>query len=113
LGRAEQGISQALAVEKTSKRGGRIIHEKDLMPPPMFGESFKPQTANVGQETPPWTDNEPQDEEPVEESAQDVESKPSITDLLKNPTKVVLCRVRIDLFRDQIDNIILTRVFFS
>ena len=41
LGRDEQGMSQALSVEKTSKRGGRIVHEKDLMPPPMFGESFK------------------------------------------------------------------------
>ncbi|KAL3853330.1 hypothetical protein ACJMK2_016878 [Sinanodonta woodiana] len=30
LGRMEQGISTALYVEKTSKRGGKIIHEKDL-----------------------------------------------------------------------------------
>lgn len=30
LGKAEQGMSQALLVEKTSKRGGKIIHEKDL-----------------------------------------------------------------------------------
>lgn len=34
LGRLEQGMSSALLVEKTSKRGGRIVHEKDIMPPP-------------------------------------------------------------------------------
>lgn len=27
-------MSSALQVEKTSKRGGRIVHEKDIMPPP-------------------------------------------------------------------------------
>lgn len=30
LGREGQGMSIALQVEKTSKRGGKIIHEKDL-----------------------------------------------------------------------------------
>jgi len=30
LGKQEQGISMALQVEKTSKRGGRIIHEKEI-----------------------------------------------------------------------------------
>lgn len=30
LGKKEQGMSIALQVEKTSKRGGKIIHEKDL-----------------------------------------------------------------------------------
>ena len=30
LGKKEQGMSTALQVEKTSKRGGKIIHEKDL-----------------------------------------------------------------------------------
>ncbi|GBO04070.1 hypothetical protein AVEN_80665-1, partial [Araneus ventricosus] len=30
LGKKEQGMSQALQVEKTSKRGGKIIHEKDI-----------------------------------------------------------------------------------
>lgn len=30
LGKLEQGMSTALFVEKTSKRGGKIIHEKDL-----------------------------------------------------------------------------------
>lgn len=30
LGKKEQGMSQALLVEKTSKRGGKIIHERDV-----------------------------------------------------------------------------------
>ncbi len=30
LGKSEQGMSTALLVEKTSKRGGKIIHERDL-----------------------------------------------------------------------------------
>ena len=30
LGRAQQGMSSALIVEKTSKRGGKIVHEKEL-----------------------------------------------------------------------------------
>ena len=34
LGKHEHGMSTALQVEKTSKRGGRIIHEKMGMPPP-------------------------------------------------------------------------------
>ena len=30
LGRDNQGMSMALQVEKTSKRGGKIIHERDI-----------------------------------------------------------------------------------
>jgi len=30
LGKSEQGMSIALQVEKTSKRGGKIIHERDI-----------------------------------------------------------------------------------
>lgn len=30
LGKEGQGMSSALVVEKTSRRGGKIIHEKDL-----------------------------------------------------------------------------------
>lgn len=96
LGRNEQGMAQALTVEKTSRRGGKIIHEKDLMPPPMFGESFK----NKGEEsaTPPRledTENEYGDPVPQEgdqENAAQNENKPSITDLMRNPSKVVLCQ---------------------
>ena len=30
LGKSQQGMSSALIVEKTSKRGGKIVHEKEL-----------------------------------------------------------------------------------
>jgi len=99
LGRSEQGMAQALSVEKTSRRGGRIVHEKDLMPPPMFGESFK----SKGEEsaTPPRLEDtideygepvvNPEDFE-QDLAAQNTDNKPSITDLMRNPSKVVLCQ---------------------
>ena len=104
LGRDEQGMSQALSVEKTSKRGGRIVHEKDLMPPPMFGESFKmPQNMD---KTPPTLADTDEYGDPVlhpslggsidstnTDIAEDDANKPSITELMKNPSKVVLCKV--------------------
>ena len=96
-------MSQALVVEKTSRRGGKIIHEKDLMPPPMFGESFKtnPQEST----TPPHLDETDEYGDPIkydqenpqntteEDSAAQNDNKPSITDLMRNPSKVVLCQV--------------------
>jgi splicing factor 45 len=131
LGRAEQGMSQALSVEKTSKRGGRIVHEKDriMLPPPLsnpgnqFGESFKvplqednidSNSTNQSHSTPPSLsqcedgsenvlvlDNQTEygglgnsigdtgeyGNQPAEETP-----KPSITELIKNPSKVVLCK---------------------
>jgi len=130
LGRAEQGMSQALSVEKTSKRGGRIVHEKDrMLPPPLnpnnqFGESFKVpsqddipnlNSTNQSHLTPPSLsqcedgnenvipiDNESEygglgslSGEGVEYGNQvtlEATPKPSITDLMKNPCKVVLCK---------------------
>lgn len=72
LGKQEQGMSMALQVEKTSKRGGRIIHEKELMqPPPLPAVS-----------SPPVVDTAPKPE-------------PSITEIMKSPSKVVLLRVRL------------------
>ena len=75
------------------------------MPPPMFGESFKTTpVAAIGPATPPWAGGEGQEEEagepePEENEAEsgntESEDKPSITDLLKNPTKVVMCKVSI------------------
>ncbi|KAF7269277.1 splicing factor 45 [Rhynchophorus ferrugineus] len=62
LGRMEQGMASALQVEKTSKRGGRIVHEKDIMPPP-----------------PP----------PIEAGGQ---KELPITEIMKNPSKVVLLK---------------------
>lgn len=34
LGKAQQGMSTALQVQRTNGNCGRIVHEKDLMPPP-------------------------------------------------------------------------------
>ncbi len=90
MGRSEQGISQALSVEKTSKRGGRIVHERDLMPPPSFFGSLG--VAGDNSATPPHIEESEYGEASAEEAQQ--QAKPSITDILKNPTKVVLCKVR-------------------
>ena len=40
LGRNKQGMSIALQVEKTGKRSGRIIHEKDVVVAPIIGKTF-------------------------------------------------------------------------
>lgn len=130
LGRAEQGMSQALSVEKTSKRGGRIVHEKDrvMLPPPLnpsnqFGESFKvpsqddiPIQNSTNQLTPPSLSQCEEGSESVisiddkeceyggfefstdengeygNQACVEETPKPSITDLMKNPSKVVLCK---------------------
>lgn len=47
LGKQEQGMSMALQVEKTSKRGGRIIHEKEIMPPPAFANDNSPGEPSI------------------------------------------------------------------
>lgn len=65
LGKQEQGISMALQVEKTSKRGGRIISEKEIMPPP---------PAASGSTSP------------------GAKPEPSITEIMRSPSKVVLLR---------------------
>lgn len=72
LGKQEQGMSIALQVEKTSKRGGRIIHEKELILP--------------SAPSPPPAAAANQSQAPKEE--------PSITEIMKAPSKVVLLRVR-------------------
>ncbi|KAM3967430.1 splicing factor 45 [Aphomia sociella] len=79
LGKKEQGMSVALQVEKTSKRGGRIIHEKDgnVMPPPGFAMPALP-----GSDSPNGASNSPQLSK----------QEPSITEIMKSPSKVVLLR---------------------
>ncbi|KAL4702969.1 hypothetical protein ACJJTC_008747 [Scirpophaga incertulas] len=79
LGKKEQGMSVALQVEKTSKRGGRIIHEKDgnVMPPPAFLMPAPP-----GPDSPNASSNSPQMNR----------QEPSITEIMKSPSKVVLLR---------------------
>jgi len=50
LGKSEQGMSIALQVEKTSKRGGKIIHERDIAKSMLVNHSlfFVHTTTNVG-----------------------------------------------------------------
>ena len=77
------------------------MHEKDLMPPPMFGESFKTPVAPGEETTPPQIEDTDEYGDPVldtvaadsNDNAQMGTDKPSITDLMKNPAKVVLCQV--------------------
>jgi splicing factor 45 len=68
LGKQEQGISTALIVEKTSKRGGRIINEKEMQP------------VAVPQPTTPQVQED------------EYTGEPSITEIMKNPSKVILLR---------------------
>lgn len=71
LGKKEQGMSVALQVEKTSKRGGRIVGEREqLMPPP-----------------PPLTASPPQTQQSTTQSQLPPE-EPSITEIMKCPSKV-------------------------
>lgn len=71
LGKKEQGMSVALQVEKTSKRGGRIVGEKEqlMFPPP---QSLSPPAGL--------------------QSANQNPDEPSITEIMKSPSKVVLLR---------------------
>ena len=73
LGRQQQGISTALQVEKTSKRGGRIVNEKDAMAPP-----------------PPAVHTPPP---PPSSSTSTTKEEQSIAEIMKNPSKVVLLKV--------------------
>lgn len=69
LGKQEQGISQALQVEKTSKSGGRIINAKEITP------VQQPQPSQAQQ--------------PIESAS---DEQMSITEMMKNPSKVILLR---------------------
>lgn len=72
LGKKEQGMSVALQVEKTSKRGGRIVGEREqLMPPP-----------------PPVTASPPQMQSQLLLQSQQPQEEPSITEIMKCPSKV-------------------------
>lgn len=69
LGKQEQGISMALQVEKTSKRGGRIIHEEEKKASPVHEVQASPV--------------------PVSSSMQ---PEQSITEMMKAPSKVIMLR---------------------
>ncbi len=75
----------ALQVEKTSKRGGRIIHEKEIMPPPLL--DFLPRNSSPALPMSPPPASAPKDE-PKSDAG-------SITELMKTPSKVVLLKVRV------------------
>lgn len=72
LGKQEQGMSIALQVEKTSKRGGRIIHEKELIAQQPIAQPSPPSASQATGAS---------------------KEEPSITEIMKSPSKVVLLRV--------------------
>ncbi|CAJ1054273.1 splicing factor 45 isoform X1 [Xyrichtys novacula] len=75
LGKHEQGLSTALSVEKTSKRGGKII----------IGDAAeKPGSSQSGAAEAPSGGS-------AADSSKKSEANP-LTEILKNPTKVVLLR---------------------
>lgn len=82
LGKQEQGMSMALQVEKTSKRGGRIVHEKDISLIPPAGELPTTSAAALAAAA---AASGPAPGLPATE--------PSITEIMKSPSKVVLLRV--------------------
>ncbi|XP_047245621.1 splicing factor 45 isoform X2 [Girardinichthys multiradiatus] len=75
LGKHEQGLSTALSVEKTSKRGGKIIIG-DAAEKPGSSQSGAADTSSGGS---------------AADSSKKSEANP-LTEILKNPTKVVLLR---------------------
>lgn len=80
LGKKEQGMSVALQVEKTSKRGGRIVGEREqLMPPPL---PLMPPSS-----PPPM---QPQ------QVLQPPSEEPSITEIMKCPSKVGFASARLN-----------------
>lgn len=91
LGKQEQGMSMALQVEKTSKRGGRIIHEKELfIPPPTISSppsSMPPPSFPISVSTRASSPTHTIDSQTQQKA------EPSITEIMKEPSKVVLLRV--------------------
>ncbi|XP_053169710.1 splicing factor 45 isoform X1 [Scomber japonicus] len=75
LGKHEQGLSTALSVEKTSKRGGKIIIG-DAAEKPGSSLSGAAETSGIGS---------------AADSSKKSDANP-LTEILKNPTKVVLLR---------------------
>uniref|UniRef100_UPI0037E869B6 splicing factor 45 isoform X2 n=1 Tax=Semicossyphus pulcher TaxID=241346 RepID=UPI0037E869B6 len=75
LGKHEQGLSTALSVEKTSKRGGKIIIG-DAAEKPGSSQSGAAEASGGGS---------------AADSSKKSEANP-LTEILKNPTKVVLLR---------------------
>ena len=97
LGKSQQGMSSALVVEKTSKRGGKILHEKDL---PVKGEKNIPQERSLfesfGRFSEPFF--APPLPPPPPPPVVVAPAKADIATELKNATKVVLLKVRGEFF---------------
>lgn len=91
LGKQEQGMSVALQVEKTSKRGGRIIHEKEFLQPPA-AQSPPPSIPSFSA-IPPFSAVPPFSAMPPPLAVPAPKDEPSITEIMKAPSKVVLLRV--------------------
>ncbi|CAL4061816.1 unnamed protein product, partial [Meganyctiphanes norvegica] len=85
LGKSEQGIVRALEVEKTSKRGGRIILESDEFIPPAPPQPSAPSSAAMP--PPPSSMMPPPPNCPLQERP---EAK--MANLLRNPSKVACLR---------------------
>eukprot|EP00099_Drosophila_melanogaster_P001039 NP_001036425.1 Spf45, isoform B [Drosophila melanogaster] len=88
LGKSEQGMAIALQVEKTSKRGGRIIHEKDVFLPPL---ALSPPSIGSQIGTSPSHKAMPPPQM-VDTAAESGDIGYSITEIMKSPSKVVLLR---------------------
>lgn len=68
----------ALQVEKTSKRGGRIISEKEIMPPPPLTAPGSNSPGSISQQ---------------QNAGAQLKPEPTITEIMRSPSKVVLLRV--------------------
>lgn len=84
LGREEQGLSTCLQVEKTGKRAGKIIN-KDVEKKQKVNNAFAPLYG------PPVTNEMPPPPPPPEVIEEQKEN--NITNMMKNPSKVVLLKV--------------------
>lgn len=97
LGKSQQGMSSALIVEKTSKRGGKILHEKEL---PSKGQSFiKIYSFNMNTFldtllfAPPPPPPPLQSMPPPSTATPKGDSGVNLADELKGATKVILLKV--------------------
>lgn len=99
LGKSEQGIVRALEVEKTSKRGGRIVHENDEFVPPAPPQ---PAAAPPSSAMPPPSSMMPPSMPPpklptpsapnTNNMAQEQRPEAKMANLLRNPSKVACLR---------------------
>lgn len=87
LGKKEQGMSVALQVEKTSKRGGRIIHENEFLPP--SSSPPPPSSSASSSSSMPATVAMPPPSMPPSTKKEEQ----TITEMMKAPSKVVMLRV--------------------